>query len=153
MTAPPPDPDSVAVAASYPDPPPDAISGAPHPPPAPAPAPRLDRSQTGRLDGAEVGPVDVVLLAEQLTATKEWTVSGAVRFRRQIATYTRTVEVTVRREELHVEVRDVAERDGAWVGTEYGGPAVPAPPVVTGPGVFTLRQEVPEVTVLSLIHI
>lgn len=111
------DPDPVDIAASFPQPP-----------------------------AHDDGPAEVVLSAEHLTAGTEWTVSGAVRFRRRVATYTRSVEVTVRREELQVEVRDLDDRGGAWFGTDLQGPAVPAPPIVTGPGVFVLREEVPEVT-------
>ena len=132
--------DPIDVAASYPDPPetpPDAGS------------PSVDGDILARLDGSPSGPAEVVLSTEQLTAGTEWTVSGSVRFRRHIAAYTRTVDVVVRREELQVEVRDVADHHGAWIGTRHEGPAVPAPVVPPAPGVFVLREEVPEV-VLSV---
>ena len=128
--------DPIDGAAAYPDP---VTAGTA----APTPTPTV----VDRLDGAGAGPAEVVLSAERLTASTEWTVTGAVRFRRRITSSTRTVEVTVRREELDIEVRDVTDRAGAWVGTEYRGPAVPPPPVVTGPGVFVLREEIPQVTV------
>ena len=151
MTTPPPRIDPVDVAAAFPGPPTPRVGSA-----GTDVAGSTDRSGpvgpdlVRRLDGADIGSAEVVLSAERLTASTEWTVSGAVRFRRRIATYTRTVAVTVRREELEVEVRDVAERDGVWVGTDHRGPAVPPPAVVTGPGVFTLREEVPEVTLRTV---
>ena len=135
-----PNSDPVDVAASYPEAP-EPSSGASGVV-APVPAEVI-----ARLDGTAKGAAEVVLSAEKLTAGTEWTVTGAVRFRRRIATYTRTVEVTVRREELQVEVRDVVDRGGVWVGTDYRGPAVAVPSAVTRPGVFVLREEVPDVAV------
>lgn len=147
MTAQPPAPDPIDVAAAFPTAP--ATTATHHADTDGSPTPRrsalVDSARAALPDRAP--DAEVILSAEHLTATKEWTVSGAVRFRRRIVTSTRTVEVTVRREELEVQVRDVVERDGAWVGTDHRSPAVPPPAVVTGPAVFTLREEVPDVTV------
>lgn len=140
------DPDPLEVAAAYPNPPgqatdaesPDLVDDVPS-----AGVPAAMNAEVAT--GAAGVPAEVVLSAEQLTAGTEWTVTGGVRFRRRIASYTRTVEVVVRREEFEVEVRDAADRHGAWVGTNYQGPAVPAPPTAAGPGMLVLREEVPEV--------
>lgn len=89
----------------------------------------------------------MVLSAERAAVGIEWVLSGGVRIRKQIVTATRTVEVTVRREELVVEFRDIvaASPDGmTWAGTSYDGPPSP-PPVAQHPLVLVLHEEVPDI--------
>ena len=83
----------------------------------------------------------MTLSAERLITGTQWVPTGRLVIRRRIVTETRTVEVTLRREELVVEE----------VGPPEVVPGEPAPAdSVHGahePLVIVLRQEVPDVTV------
>jgi uncharacterized protein (TIGR02271 family) len=92
------------------------------------------------------GDVSTTLSQEVLHVGTEWAEAGQIRLRRRIVTETRTVEVSVRREELVVDVLDVDERHGALVGTAKDG-RVSDEPDPRQPLVIVLQEEVPEVTV------
>lgn len=83
---------------------------------------------------------------EVLQVGTEWAEAGQIRLRRRIVTETRTVEVSVRREELVVDVLDVDERHGALLGTARDG-RVSDEPDPQRPLVIVLQEEVPEVSV------
>lgn len=83
---------------------------------------------------------------EVLHVDTEWAEAGQIRLRRRIVTETRTVEVSVRREELVVDVLDVDERRGALIGTARDG-RVSDEPDPQRPLVIVLQEEVPEVSV------
>jgi uncharacterized protein (TIGR02271 family) len=86
------------------------------------------------------------LSQEVLHVGTEWAEAGQIRLRRRIVTETRTVEVSVRREELVVDVLDVDERRGAFLGTARDG-RVSDEPDPRRPLVIVLQEEVPEVSV------
>ena len=97
---------------------------------------------------------EMILSGELLDVGTEWVESGGLRFRKQIVTTTETVQVTVRREELVVDVRHIVETsaDGlTWAGTSYEGPPT-APPIAQPPHVFLLREEVPDVRVVTRVY-
>lgn len=89
----------------------------------------------------------MTLSRQQLTATSQWTRTGAVRLRRHIVVERRTVEVEVRREELVIESADVRfdSASGVGVGIAAGGPPETAPPAAPQPLVIVLREEIPQV--------
>jgi uncharacterized protein (TIGR02271 family) len=96
--------------------------------------------------GAAGQPTAVVTLAqEQLRVDTEWVVAGHVRFRRRIVSETRTVEVTVRREEMIVETDAAVSSDGVIAGLGRDGAPSAPPDSGQAPMVFVLREEVPEV--------
>lgn len=90
-------------------------------------------------------PIPATTLSrEVVNIDTEWAESGHLRFRRRIVTETRTVEVTVRREELEIEDLHVTDRNGALVGSAKNGPVTDAP-FPAEPLVIVLQEEVPEV--------
>ena len=93
---------------------------------------------------ATSGPQGMTLAREVLHVRTEWVAAGRVRLRRRIVTETRTLQVAVRREELVVEVKDVAEDHGVLFGTRRDGPPM-TEPAPAAPLVIVLQQEVPEV--------
>jgi uncharacterized protein (TIGR02271 family) len=95
------------------------------------------------LTGAELPAT--TLSREVVNIDTEWAESGRLRFRRRIVTETRTVEVTVRREELEIEELHVTDRNGALVGSAKDGPTTDAP-APAEPLVIVLQEEVPEVS-------
>jgi hypothetical protein len=62
-------------------------------------------------------------------------------------TETRTLQVTVRREELQIQVQDIDQADGVLAGANRRGPATD-PPVPRIPTVIVLQEEVPVVKVI-----
>lgn len=88
----------------------------------------------------------VTLSGERLRVATQWVESGRVRVRRQVTSETRTVEVTVRREELLVETQAAAVTDAAPGGAPSDGEPAPGPHPGHEPLVFVLSEEVPEVT-------
>lgn len=96
--------------------------------------------------------VEVTLAQERLAVGAEWSVSGRVRLHRRVTTEARTVQVTVRREELIVEQVDVPTADGSVVDTSRAGSSAGvasavAPSADPAPIVIVLHEEVPEVVV------
>lgn len=92
------------------------------------------------------GEAATTLAQEVLHVGTEWAEAGQIRLRRRIVTETRTVEVSVRREELEIDVLDVDERRGALIGTAKDG-RVSDEPQSRRPLVIVLQEEVPEVSV------
>ena len=101
---------------------------------------------SGTEAAARDGDDATTLSQEVLHVGTEWAEAGQIRLRRRIVTETRTVEVSVRREELVVDVLDVDERRGALVGTARDG-RVSDEPDPRRPLVIVLQEEVPEVSV------
>jgi stress response protein YsnF len=87
----------------------------------------------------------VTLSHEQLRVGAHWVVAGHVRLRRRIVSETRTVEVTVRREEMVVETDAAVSPDGVIAGLGLDGEPSAAPEPGQPPMVFVLREEIPEV--------
>jgi stress response protein YsnF len=58
---------------------------------------------------------------EVLHVSTEWAEAGRVRLRRRIVTEARTVQVTLRREELQIEVEDVDEKRDVLTGSRRDG--------------------------------
>lgn len=97
--------------------------------------------------GTSGQPTEMTLSKEVLHLGTEWTVSGGIRMRRRIVTETRTVQVTLRREELEFEVEHIEhEQDGTLLGSNYAGP-VTGPPQPKAPLVIVLQQEEPDIGV------
>lgn len=96
-------------------------------------------------DGSGAELPATTLSREVVNIDTEWAESGRVRFRRRIVTETRTLEVTVRREELEIEDLHVIDRNGALVGSAKDGPVTDAP-APAEPLVIVLQEEVPEVS-------
>lgn len=92
------------------------------------------------------GEAATTLSQEVLHVGTEWAEAGQIRLRRRIVTETRTVEVSVRREELEIDVLDVEERRGVLIGTAKDG-RVSDEPQSRRPLVIVLQEEVPEVSV------
>jgi stress response protein YsnF len=100
------------------------------------------------ITAAPAQQIVTTLSREQVTVGTEWVISGHVRLRRRVVTDTLTVPITVRREELIIEVINAAyTTEGHLVGTDQTGTAAPEPPGVENPVVLVLHQEVPRVTV------
>jgi uncharacterized protein (TIGR02271 family) len=93
------------------------------------------------------GHPDVVmtLRQEQLRVGAEWVAAGRVRVRRRVVSETRTVQVTLRREELVLDTDAAVAVHGATVGIMFDGPAVAAPTGPVEPLVIVLREERPEI--------
>ena len=70
--------------------------------------------------------------------------AGHVRLRRHVVAETRTIEVTVRREELIEETDAAVSPEGVIAGSNLDGEPTAAP-TLKAPMVFLLREEVPEV--------
>ena len=89
------------------------------------------------------GPA-VTVSEERLRVSTQWVQSGRVRLRRQVVSETRTIEVTVRREELVVEAFDTGAADTG--ADASGGDASGGDPSGTHePMVFVLHEEVPQI--------
>ena len=100
----------------------------------------------------------MTLSGERLVVTaKEWAVTGTVAVRRRVVTETKTIQVTVRREELVVDppiappTGAVATDGGADAGTadpgnEVGGDAGSGGHSTHAALVIVLSEEVPEVS-------
>lgn len=84
--------------------------------------------------------VAVTLFAERVDASTRWVATEAVTVRRRVVTTTKTVEVTVRREELVVETsrRSLESASAAELHPEHE------------PLVILLREEVPEITMRAV---
>ena len=90
---------------------------------------------------------EMTLSKEVLRLGTEWTVSGSIRLRRRIVTETRTVQVTLRREELEIVVDHIDhDRNGTLAGTCKDGPVTDSP-FQKPPLVIVLQQEEPEMVV------
>lgn len=101
----------------------------------------------------------VTVSEERLRVSTQWVQSGRVRLRRQVVTETRSVEVTLRREELVAEVVDAAgaaETDAAETGAAETGAAEIGAHGAGGAGdltathepmVFVLHEEFPQITI------
>jgi uncharacterized protein (TIGR02271 family) len=87
----------------------------------------------------------VTLTQEQLRVGTEWVAAGHVRLSRRVVSETRTIVVTVRREELVVETDAALSPDGVIAGMNLDGETTEAPVLGQAPMVFVLREEVPEV--------
>jgi uncharacterized protein (TIGR02271 family) len=87
----------------------------------------------------------MTLRQEQLRVGAEWVASARVRVRRRVVSETRTVQITLRREELVIETDTAVAADGATVGIVFDGPAVAAPTGPVEPLVIVLREERPEI--------
>ena len=83
---------------------------------------------------------------EQLYLGTEWVAAGRVRLSRRVVTEIRTIEVTLRREELVVETDGCLASDGVIAAVASDGPVVAAPTGPPDPVVVVLREELPEVT-------
>ena len=110
----------------------------------PADSPIDDLPAGGGPAPATAAP-SIAVFAERLDVGTEWTETGRVRLHRRVVTETRTVEVTVRREELVIDTDNVQDRDGVLVGTVTGGQVAARAQAPAGPLVLALREEVAEV--------
>ena len=98
-----------------------------------------------RVPGASDPDAAMTLRQEHVRVGTEWVATGQVRISRRVVTDTRTVEVTVRREELVIETDTAVGANGAMVGTVLDGAAVTPPTGPVPPLVIVLREERPEV--------
>ena len=88
----------------------------------------------------------MTLRQEQARIGTEWVATGRVRVSRRVVSETRTVPVTVLREELVIETDAAVAADGAMVGTVLDGAAIAPPTGPVEPLVIVLREERPEIS-------
>lgn len=102
----------------------------------------LDQPPVAAASGRHVNDdASMTLSAERIRTSTQWVQTGRVVLRRRIVTETRTVEVTLRREELVV---DELSPSSAAPATD---PGFEPDHAQHEPLVIVLRQEVPEVAV------
>ncbi len=87
----------------------------------------------------------MVVSRERLSVGTDWAETGRLGLRRRVVSETRTIQVTVHREELVVDGDDVAVHDGATTGTATDGPVTSGDASAPEPLVIVLREEVPRI--------
>ena len=97
----------------------------------------------------------VTVSEERLLVSTQWVETGRVRVRRRVTSETRSVQVTVRREELLIETDaepgadDTNAANTGVANTNADNTVVGEPHLNHEPLVIVLREDVPEVTVTT----